>query len=76
VLGIPTDAGGFFVGGFMTITISWWMIPTIISIVAIVYVYMKADDGGGMFSGLDNLLALIPALAISLVVWIIAAFLK
>jgi hypothetical protein len=60
----------------MTITIAWWMIPTFITLVTIAYAYMKADDGGGMFSGLGNLLALIPALAISLVVWIIAAVLK
>jgi len=59
----------------MTITITWWMIPTIITISGILYA-LTYDDGGGYLSGIGNMILLVPILCISLVSWIIAAILK
>lgn len=59
----------------MTITIAWWMIPTLITVAGIAYAYFY-DDGGGYFSGLGNLIILVPVFFISLISWIIAGFLK
>jgi len=62
----------------MTITfeLGWWVIPTVITIVAVIWALFFVDDGGGWFSGLANVFALIPALAVSAIAWIIAGFLK
>ncbi len=56
-------------------TLQWWVIPTVITICGLVWAAML-DDGGGMFSGLGNLLALVPVSVISAIAWIIAAILK
>lgn len=60
----------------MTLAISWWMIPSMITIVGILWAIYGHKDGGSYLSGIGNLLLLIPVLAISLVAWIIAALLK
>jgi hypothetical protein len=60
----------------MTITITWWMLPTIITLVSFGYVLFIHDDGGGYLSGLGNLLLLVPVSFVSMVAWIIAAFCK
>ena len=60
----------------ITITLTWWMLPTFITVAGICWALFYVDDGGGMFSGLGNLFALIPVLAVSCISWIIAAFLK
>lgn len=59
----------------MTLTIYWWVFPTLITVLGIIWA-LTLDDGGGYFSGLGNLLALIPVLAVSTVSWIVAAILK
>lgn len=65
-------------------TLQWWVIPTVITICGLVWA-ATLDDGGGMpdrlktfglFSGLGNLLALVPASVVSAIAWIIAAVLK
>jgi hypothetical protein len=60
----------------MTITLTWWMFPTILMVCSIGYVVFIYNDGGGYLSGLGNLLLLIPALALSCLAWIIAAIFK
>ena len=60
----------------MTITLTWWMIPTIILVVGLIYAIIIHDDGGGYFSGVGNVFLLVPVLGISLIAWIIAAILK
>ena len=59
-----------------TFTLAWWVIPTVISVVGLIWALWIVDDGGGMFSGLSNLFALVPVLAVSAIAWAIAAFLK
>ena len=54
----------------VTITIAGWMIPTAITILAILWAFFGVKDEGGYFCGISNVLALIPALAVSLVSWI------
>ena len=60
----------------MTITITWWVLPTIITLVLFIYALFIYNDGGGYLSGLGNLLLLIPASLISMVSWVIASFFK
>jgi hypothetical protein len=59
-----------------TITYAWWWIPTIIMVVGLVWALFVVDDGGGWFSGLSNIFALIPVLFVSCIAWIIAGILK
>ena len=59
-----------------TLTLTWWLIPTAISAVGLIWALWIVDDGGGMFSGLSNFFALVPVLAVSTIAWAIAAFLK
>lgn len=59
----------------MTITITWWMIPTTITVIA-VCLALAHDDGGGMFSGIINMFLLVPALLVSLIAWVIGAIFK
>ncbi len=60
----------------VVITLGWWTIPSIITVAVIVWALFIYNDGGGWLSGIGNLFMLIPALLVSLIAWIIAAFLK
>lgn len=60
----------------ITITLGIWIIPLIITILSICWALFYVDGGEGMLSGLANLLALIPALFISLIAWIIWGIFK
>ena len=62
----------------MTITLVFqvWWIPTIITIVCFGYAIFIHDDGGGMFSGLGNIMLCAVAGSISTVAWIVYAILK
>jgi len=59
----------------MTIIFAAWWIPTIITIVCILAAILH-NDGGGYFSGLGNILMLVPALGVSLIAWIVYAIFK
>lgn len=61
----------------MTITLafSWWIIPTIISIV-LIGAAMLWPTRGGYLQGIETIFRLIPALVITTVAWIVAAVLK
>jgi hypothetical protein len=56
--------------------IYWWVIPTIVTFVAICWALFGLKSRGYYFSGLNNIFALIPALIISVAFWIVAGFLK
>ena len=60
----------------MTITLSWWMIPTIITVGGIVLALFIHRDEPGFFHGLGNMMLLVPVLFISMIAWIVAAVLK
>lgn len=60
----------------ITITLTWWMIPAVITISTICYALFVHKDGPGYFSGLGNFILLVPAMFISMASWIVAAFLK
>ncbi len=55
----------------ITITFGAWLIPTIITVVSCGYAIFGHDDGGGMLSGIGNIILLVPALFISLLAWIL-----
>lgn len=59
-----------------TISFAWWWIPTAITAVGLVWALFIVDDGGGMFSGMSNIFAMVPVLAISAIAWAIAGALK
>lgn len=59
-----------------TITLGWWVIPTLITVVSVIWALFIVDDGGGYLSGLGNLFALVPALIVSTISWIVGAVLK
>lgn len=63
----------------MTLTFTvqlWWAIPTLITVVGLLWALFWVDDGPGMFSGLGNIFALVPVFFISTIAWIIGAILK
>lgn len=61
----------------MTIEVPLWTVPTFTTIISIFWALYYVDKGKGYFSGLDNVLALIPAMFISLISWITyAMFIK
>ncbi len=60
----------------MTITIAAWWIPTAITLIGVIWAVFIVDDGGGMFSGIGNLLALVPVSVVSTIAWIIWAIYK
>ena len=61
----------------MTITLTWWVIPTAITIICLLFaVYLPTDSDGYGGDGLILLLRLIPALLISMISWIFTAILK
>lgn len=76
------NAGGLVPCGFsrfmmtFTLTFAWWWIPTAITLVGLAWALFFVDDGGGMFSGIGNLFALIPVLTVSAIAWAIAGALK
>lgn len=59
----------------ITITFSWWMLPTAITLISIIAAFLY-DDGGGYLSGITNIMLMVPALFISLISWIIFGVLK
>ncbi len=50
-----------------------WLIPTIITVLSFGYAIFIHDDGGGYFSGIGNLILMVPAGIISTIAWIIYA---
>lgn len=60
----------------MTISFPIWIIPLTITILSVAWAIFWVDGGNGYFSGLGNLLALIPALFVSMIAWIIYAIIK
>ena len=60
----------------MTITFSLVWIPTILTVGSLFWALFIVKDGGGWFGGLSNALALIPALFISMLSWLIYSFFK
>lgn len=60
----------------VTLTFGAWWIPLLITIVAVGWAIFWVDDGGGWLSGLGNILALIPALFVSMVAWIVWGVVK
>jgi hypothetical protein len=55
----------------ITITFGTWVIPTLITVVGLVWALFIVDDSGSYIGGIGNLLALVPVLVISCISWII-----
>lgn len=55
----------------ITITFGSWMIPTAITLAGLFWAVFIVDDGTGYLSGIGNIIALVPVLAVSCVAWIV-----
>jgi hypothetical protein len=60
----------------ITLHIYSWMIPTAITLIGLFWAFFIVDDGGGMLSGISNIMALVPVLFISMIAWIIWGIFK
>lgn len=60
----------------ITITFATWMIPAAITVIGLIWAIFFIDDGPGYFSGLSNILALIPVLFVSCIAWIVWGIFK
>ena len=60
----------------MTITFGTWLIPTMITLLGLIWALFGVKDNGGYFSGLSNIIALVPVLALSCIVWILWGIFK
>jgi hypothetical protein len=60
----------------ITISFYSWMIPTAITLIGLFWAFFIVDDGGGMLSGISNIMALVPVLFISMIAWIIWGIFK
>lgn len=60
----------------ITLTLATWMIPAFITAAGLFWALVIVDDGGGFMSGIGNLFALVPALAVSSVAWALWGFLR
>lgn len=57
------------------ISVGYWAIPSIITAVCVLAA-LCVDDGGGHFSGIGKIFALVPALLVSTAAWMIYSFFK
>lgn len=61
----------------MTITFTWWLLPTIITVVGILWATLWVGrNDNSVFAGVEKMLALVPVLIISCIAWIIAGAYK
>ena len=58
----------------MDLHIPGWILPLTITAASYFYALVVHKDEGGYFSGLGNLLMLVPASIISAIAWMIYAF--
>ena len=56
--------------------LTWWVIPTIITIVSLLWAFFWPIDNTGMHSGLTRLFMLIPALVVIALSWLAVSFIK
>ena len=59
-----------------TFTFAWWWIPTLITLMGLIWVAFFVDPGDGIGAGLNSIFALVPVLFISALAWAIAGALK
>ena len=60
----------------MNITISWWVTPSAITVLSLVWVFINAPNDSGVEDRVVFGLTLLSACALSLIVWLIGAVLK
>lgn len=60
----------------MEISVPGWMVPTAITVLTCGYAIFIHRDSDGYMSGLGNIMLLVPALAVSMITWIIYAIIK
>ncbi len=59
-----------------TLTFAWWWIPTLISVVGVIWAIFFVDGGRGLFSGMANVMALGAVGVVSAIAWAVFGFLK
>lgn len=59
-----------------TISVSWWNIPAVITVLALLWAFFWPAEDGGYLGGIVRLFMVIPAMGVSLIAWVIAGALK
>lgn len=60
----------------MTIVIHWWIIPLIITCIAMPWAFIAAAKEDGMFSGIAAMVFIPVATCVSLLAWLVGALCK
>jgi hypothetical protein len=59
-----------------SITLAWWHIPAVVTVLAVLWTLFWPADTSGSFGGIARLFMALPALIVSLLAWAIAGFFK
>jgi tetrahydromethanopterin S-methyltransferase subunit G len=59
-----------------TIAVSWWAVPIVITLLSIVLPFVLERGGDTIFRSIKILFNLVIGLAVSVLAWIVFAFLK
>ena len=62
----------------INLSFHWWLVPLLLTVLVFVVwkIYDNVTDTGGFMGGIGGIFAMIPALAVVAVIWVVAAFLK
>ena len=60
----------------ISFSLAWYVIPAVITVLAIGWAFFWPADRDGMFGSLTTMFMLIPALVVSVISWVIAGVLK
>ncbi len=55
-----------------TLTFAWWWIPTIVTILALLWAFFWPADRDGIAGGMTLIIMLVPALFVIAVAWAVA----
>jgi len=59
-----------------TLTLAWWHLPTIITVLALAWALFWPVDDSGYLGGIQHIFMLIPALVIISLAWALGAIFK
>jgi len=60
----------------ITLTVVWWWIPTVLTVLAFALWWILTPEESGMLAGLGAMLTFIPTIFFVAIVWVVAAILK
>ncbi|OOG81521.1 hypothetical protein B0E41_17320 [Hydrogenophaga sp. A37] len=60
----------------ISLVLGWWAIPTVVSVLALLWAFFWPADDGGFMGGITRILMLLPALFVIAIAWVLAAIFK